>query len=387
MQKLVLSFILLIVLGCNDSRQLKSIVIEKERSAILQRGERALLESPLTITAFLCERSSGEPNDFYSEGDYWWPDPQNPEGPYIRRDGETNPDNFVAHRHAMIRFNTLVADLTSAWLITSDEKYICHLLSHINAWFIDPDTRMNPHLLYAQAIKGISSGRGIGIIDTIHLLEVVQSLIVLENSGMLPDNVRIETKKWFMEYLTWLTTHPFGRDEMNAKNNHGTCWAMQVAQFARYTENKKLTDFCRKRFKEVLLPSQLAADGSFPLELKRTKPYGYSLFNTDAMATICHILSDDKNNLWTFQTSEGASMKQAVAWIYPYIKNKSAWPYAQDVMHWEEWPVAHPALLFAAYSDYNADYINTWLQLEHYPENEEVIRNMPVLHPLLWLNR
>lgn len=387
MQKLVLSFILLIVLGCNDSRQLKSIVIEKERSAILQRGERALLESPLTITAFLCERSSGGPNDFYSEGDYWWPDPQNPDGPYIRRDGETNPDNFVAHRHAMIRFNTLVADLTSAWLITSDEKYICHLLSHINAWFIDPDTRMNPHLLYAQAIKGISSGRGIGIIDTIHLLEVVQSLIVLENSGMLPDNVRIETKKWFMEYLTWLTTHPFGKDEMNAKNNHGTCWVMQVAQFARYTENKKLTDFCRKRFKEVLLPSQLAADGSFPLELKRTKPYGYSLFNTDAMATICHILSDDKNNLWAFQTPEGASMKQAVAWIYPYIKNKSAWPYAQDVMHWEEWPVAHPALLFASYSDYNADYINTWLQLEHYPENEEVIRNMPVLHPLLWLNR
>ena len=74
---------------------------------------------------------------------------------------------------------------------------------------------------------------------------------------------------------------------MNAANNHGTCWVMQVAAFAKFTGNQKLLEFCRERYKNVLLPNQMAADGSFPQELRRTKPYGYSIFNLDAMATIC----------------------------------------------------------------------------------------------------
>ena len=85
----------------------------------------------------------------------------------------------------MIRFSSLVGDLTSAWLVTKDEKYIRQAVKHIRAWFIAPETRMNPDLQYAQAIKGIVTGRGIGIIDTIHLLEVVQSLIRMEEAGVL----------------------------------------------------------------------------------------------------------------------------------------------------------------------------------------------------------
>ncbi len=74
-------------------------------------------------------------------------------------------------------------------------------------------------------------------------------------------------------------THKYSNDEMNARNNHATCWVMQVAAFARLTGDQEILDFCRKRYREVLLPNQMATDGSFPEELKRTKPYGYSLFN------------------------------------------------------------------------------------------------------------
>lgn len=137
------------------------------RTEIVIRGDKALAEEPVTITAYRAERSAGGIHDFYSEGDYWWPNPINPDSAYIRRDGQTNPDNFVAHRHAMIRFSSLVGDLTSAWLVTKDEKYIRQAVKHIRAWFIAPETRMNPDLQYAQAIKGIVTGRGIGIIDTI----------------------------------------------------------------------------------------------------------------------------------------------------------------------------------------------------------------------------
>lgn len=338
-----------------------------------------LAEDNPDVRRYICK------HDFYSEGDYWWPNPINPDSAYIRRDGQTNPDNFVAHRHAMIRFSSLVGDLTSAWLVTKDEKYIRQAVKHIRAWFIAPETRMNPDLQYAQAIKGIVTGRGIGIIDTIHLLEVVQSLIRMEEAGVLAVEDVAGSRAWFSDYLKWLTTHPYGVDEMNAKNNHGTCWVMQVAQFAKYTGDKEILDFCRNRYRSVLLPSQMAEDGSFPLELKRTKPYGYSLFNLDAMATICHILSDGEDDLWQYSMNDGRNMQKAVAWLFPYIADKSSWPFAEDVMFWDEWPVAQPALLFSICNTSNRTYLEIWKSLEHFPTNDEVIRNLPIRHPLLWL--
>ena len=236
---LLISATILVCCRCSDGTRLQKRVSDLLHTEIITRGDLALTQEPVTITSFVAERSAGGVHDFYSEGDYWWPDPVNPDSAYIRRDGETNPDNFVAHRHAMIRFSSIVGDLTSAWIVTKDEKYIVQALKHIRAWFIDPETRMNPDLQYAQAIKGIVTGRGIGIIDTIHLLEVVQSLIVMEQAGLLSNEDAVATKDWFSNYLYWLTNHPYGKDEMNAKNNHGTCWVMQAAQFAKYTGKER----------------------------------------------------------------------------------------------------------------------------------------------------
>jgi len=365
----------------NDRAQLKEVL----GSAILERASVNMREEPATVTSFIAERSTGTVHDFYSEGDYWWPDTLNPSGPYIRRDGETNPDNFVAHRHAMIRFSMIVGNLTSAYLLTSDKKYIEPAMNHVRAWFIHEDTRMNPHLLYAQAIQGIATGRGIGIIDTIHLIEVVQSLIRLEEKGLLSQADLEGTKSWVRAYLTWMSTHKYGIDEMNATNNHGTCWAMQAAIFARYVGDKEMMDTCSDRFKSIFLVEQMKEDGSFTRELDRTKPYGYSLFNLDAMATLCQILSTPRNNLWEYTTPDGKNMQKGIEFMYPFIVDKSAWPYPADVMYWEEWPVAQPALLFAWAAYKNESYFNTWRVLEHFPENEEVIRNLPIRNPVIWL--
>ena len=359
-------------------------VKQLDRDRVLKAADAFLAEKPITVTAQSSPRSAGGPHDFFSEGDYWWPNPADPTGPYIQKDGLTNPDNFVAHRLAMIRLSTHVATLTSAWRITGDTKYADHALTHLRAWFIDPATRMNPNLQYAQAIKGITTGRGIGIIDTIHLIEVAQSAQLLEHAGLLKGDDLSATKKWFADYLTWLTTSKNGKDEMNAKNNHGTCWVMQVAAFARFTGDEKTLALCRTRFKDVLLPTQLAPDGSFPLELKRTKPFGYSLFNLDAMATCAHLLSTKDDNLWTFTTPDGRTLRKAIDFMTPYLRDKSKWPHKPDVMFHEFWPVRSPALLFAAIAYNDQSYYDLWKTLEPNPTNEEVIRNLPLRQPLLW---
>ena len=356
------------------------------KADVLKEAAWALQQQPITVTAESCTRSAGGKHDFYSEGDYWWPNPQNPDGPYIQKDGLTNPQNFVDHRLAMIRFSRIIGALASAYKITGDKKYVQQALWHLKAWFINQETLMNPNLQYAQAIKGIATGRGIGIIDTIQLMEVVKGLEAMQSSPLIDKQTMNGIKDWFSQYLNWLTTHPYGKDEMNAKNNHGTCWTMQAACFAKFTGNKEIMNFCRNRFKEVLLPSQIAVDGGFPLELKRTKPYGYSIFNLDAMTTICQLLSDKTDNLWTYQTSDGRSIKKGIEFLYPYLKEKNTWPYPHDVMHWESWPVAQPSLVFGAAAYGNADWLNIWKKLEHSPADEEIIRNLPVRHPLIWLN-
>jgi len=356
------------------------------RQEILAEASWAMQQQPVTVTASVCPRSAGGEHDFYSEGDYWWPDPDHPDGPYIQRDGMTNPDNFAAHRKAMVRLSRVVGSLASAYKITGDEKFVRHAFAHIDAWFVNPSTKMNPSLLYAQAIKGRVTGRGIGIIDTIHLMEVAQGILVMARSPGADSRVLSAAKDWFREYVTWLRTHSYGQDEMKAKNNHGTCWVMQVASFAKLTGDKETMSFCRDRFKKVLLPDQMAVDGSFPLELRRTKPYGYSLFNLDAMAMVCQILSDDSDNLWTFETPDGKSLPKGIAFLYPYVADKSKWPYPKDVMYWDDWPVAHPFLVFGSVRFGEPRWFDTWRRLDHSPEVEEVLRNLPVRNPVIWFD-
>jgi hypothetical protein len=375
----------LLITGCFDEVSKVPYISQQEQDYITGTATAYLDSLPVTVTATVCGRSAGGPHDFYSEGDYWWPNPEDPEGPYIRKDGETNTDNFVAHRHAMIRLSRIVGMQTSAYLLTGDKKFAEAALEHLDAWFVNPETLMNPSLLYVQAIKGRVTGRGIGIIDAIHLIEVARSVEILEQNQAVDQQSVDEVKAWFDKFVEWLTTHPYGIDEMNTKNNHATCWVMQVGAFARLAGNDEVLELCRNRFKNILLPNQMAVNGSFPLELERTKPYGYSLFNLDAFFTAAEILSDDTNNLYDFTTPDGKNLQKGAAFLFPFVKDKSTWPYRQDVMYWEEWPVRHPFLLFAGKAYDKNDYIELWKTLEGYPQTGEVLRNLPVRNPLLWL--
>ena len=367
------------------SSSLSQKVIENVRKETIEKADKMLMDRPVTVTSTSCKRSDGGTHDFYSEGDYWWPDPSNPTSPYIQKDGQTNPENFVDHRLAMIRLSDITATLTSAWILTGNKKYARQVLKHFNAWFVNPSTRMNPNMLYAQAIWGRFTGRGIGLIDAYHLVEVAQSAKILINNHAIPEKDAVKIKTWFSSFLTWMTTHPYGIDEMNAKNNHGTCWAVTAAAIADLTGNEEVRQICVLRFKTILLPSQMDPDGSFPEELKRTKPYGYSLFNIDAMCNLAQILSTRDDNLWEFKTDDGKSLKKGMEFIYPFIADKSKWPFAKDIFIWHEWPVRQSSLLFAGLAYENDLYISTYLQLPANPSHPEIIRNLPVRHPVIWL--
>jgi hypothetical protein len=212
--KLLLVRILIVGLLANSvmAQQLKVDVAVIERARVLKAANQYLNEKPITVTDSSSPRSAGGVHDFFYEADYWWPDPKNPDGPYIQRDGMSNPGNFVEHRRALMRLSVQVPALVAAWRLTKNKRYAVKAAEHLRAWFVDERTRMNPNLQYAQAIHGITTGRGTGIIDTIHLVEVARAIEVLKDSSALSMTELGAITQWYKDYLTWMTTIKNGTD-------------------------------------------------------------------------------------------------------------------------------------------------------------------------------
>jgi len=368
----------------SQSQTIYEMIVEQDREWVLASADTMMNKIPRSVTEAFCERSEGGNHDFYSEGDYWWPNPEDPDGPYIRKDGMTNPENFVLNRQAMREMSMNVATLTAAYKLTQDEMYGMNALYHLHNWFINPETRMNPNMAYAQAIKGRVPGRGVGLIDGIHFVEPAQAIILYRRAGLLSTEEFAQYVSWFDEFLDWIMTHEYGIDERERTNNHGSCWVLQASIYAKLTENEEVLGYCRDRYKTVLLTNQMSPDGSFHLELSRTKPYGYSLFNMDIMASVCHILSTEADNLWTFSLEDGRGMARGMEFITPFIADKSKWAYEPDVMYWDQWPARHPALLFAGSALSRDDYIELWKQFPPLPGTQEGLRNFPLRMPVLW---
>ncbi len=362
------------------------LVAKTDRARVIAAANRYLSEQPVTVTAAHSDRSSGGAHDYFSEGDYWWPDAKNPGGPYIRRDGFSNPANFNTHREALIRLSLIAPALAAAWRLTKDKRYAAHFVKHLRAWFVDPATKMNPNLEYAQAIFGVSKGRGTGIIDTLHLVEVVRAMRVLEAAHGITAADVTPIRAWFADYVNWMATSANGKEEEAAKNNHGTCWVLQVAEFSQFARRSDLTVLCIDRFLSAIVPDQIAKDGRLPLELARTKPYSYSLFDADVLSGICQSLAAPHNDLWRFKGPNGAGVGDVVAFLFPYIADKSKWPFPKDVEHFDDFPARRPCLLFAGEALAHPEYIDVWRRLDADPIVPEVIRNMPIRQPLLWVD-
>jgi hypothetical protein len=357
-----------------------------DHDRIVKLADSCLDTKPISLRDYPAPVDYAGPGDFYSMADYFWPNPQTKDGlPYINKDGQSNPNNFFEHRNMVKKLRDATAALAAAYAVTGDEKYSRKAVDLLKVFFLDKDKRMNPHLAYAQAVPGVSKGRSYGIIDTLHLAEVSLAIEALQSSkAMSPENLS-GLKRWFADYIQWMTTNPNGIKEMNAGNNHSVAYMVQWAAFARLTGDHETLDKIRSRYRDIIVPGQMAADGSFPRELGRTKPYGYSIFQLDNMTLLCQLLSTDKDNLWAFKLPDGRGIERAMDFMFVYLKDKSKWPYTPDIEHFKEWPVRQPCLLLAGYALDRPDYLALWKTLNPDPTDLEVRRNMAVTQPLLWL--
>jgi hypothetical protein len=271
----------------------------------------------------------GDKHDYMSQAPYWWPDPSKPNGlPYIRRDGQRNPElNKISDASAMDDMVGDVEILSLAFYFTGDEKYARHAAALIRTWFVDPKTRQNPNLNFAQGIPGISSGRGIGLIETRDLYRVIDASVLLERSASWTAADISSLKRWFADYLQWMTTSPVGLDEADERNNHGTYYDVQVLAYAIYTGQK---DLARKQIEvsKSRIRSQIEPDGSQLHELDRTLSWDYTNMNLFGFFTIARLAEHVDADLWNFET-DGRGIKKAFLWTLPYVRDEKKWTYQQ----------------------------------------------------------
>jgi len=296
---------------------------------LMSRAE-SLLHSPLeTVTAKTRLPASGNPHDYYSIGTYWWPDESREAGlPWVRRDGQTNPqtqDDSTDTRR-LERLCEGAATLSLAWFFTQDARYAELLAAQIRYWFLDVDTRMNPHLNFGQAIPGVVDGRGTGLIDTRLLWQVIDAIGLVGCAEVLTPQEISEIKQWFKTFNHWMYHSDVGHAEYVWHNNHGTWYDVQRVVNALFTGELALAEKVLRQSVTQRLAAQIARDGKQHMELERTLPFHYSLFNLEAHLLLCRYAESLGDDRWQ-RVQDGRSLQPAIDYLLPFIRHPERWPY------------------------------------------------------------
>lgn len=303
------------------------------RAALLARAQSALArKTAYTVVDKTHLPASGDKHDYMSMGPYWWPDPQSKDGlPYIRRDGRFNPerDSEAFDVSDLGDMSQDVQALSLAYYFTGEKRYALKAGELLRVWFIDPATRMNPNFNHAQAIPGRVSGRAEGVIDAHRLSGVVESIGLLRTSSALSKREHAALEHWFAELVTWMDTSPIGIEERAARNNHGLYYDTLISHFALFARMDAKAREVTNRARALRLDTQIAADGSLPLELTRTRSLHYVTWTLSAAFDLAAQGQCVGVDLWNHRGPQGQSLRAAVDFLLPYAGREDTWPYPE----------------------------------------------------------
>jgi hypothetical protein len=350
-----------------EAEPIHSAIVRKESWTIepVRRlradAERRLKEGPWTVTS---DRPLGltlDIHEYYSEAPYWWPQPDDPKAPYVRKDGQVNTGRFQANKIGLSAMADAVFSLGTASYLLDDPRYAQRAARIIRVWFLDPKTRMNPSMDNAQAIRNLNSGRGAGIIDGRAFIRALQGIEFLAQTGNWDPKDQAALKKWFQEYLHWLLTSSRAEDEMHSGNNHASWWAAQTAAVASFVDDEAALKTVFNFYRDHIFSKQIRPDGSAPREELRTRSLSYSAFNLEAYAIICRIAQLRGVDLWSVKARGNATIATVVDYLQPYLADPKKWGKEQIIEFSND---SVDSLAFGGMGLKKAEYIALFRKLE-----------------------
>lgn len=307
----------------------KSAPLQASLQVLEARAQKWLSKGPWSVTTKENVPPSGDVHDYTSQAPYWWPSDTPDGSPYVQRDGQKNPEVYqYSDRVGGERVLKSAFDLTLAWFYTRKEAYSIHAAHILRTWFLSPSTRMNPNLNHAQMIPFANDGRCIGIIDfSQSYSRLLDAAVIL--AGDAPGWTKADDqgfREWNVAFLEWLTNSKFGIQESNQTNNHGVFAAMQKAAIARFLGEHDQVQAELQRI-QGHIDTCVAADGSQPEELKRTRSWHYSVFNLLAFTRAAAVGAKAGVDIWSYRGPEGQSIMKAIEFIIPAATLESPWNY------------------------------------------------------------
>ncbi|KFK96406.1 alginate lyase [Serratia sp. Ag1] len=298
-------------------------------NALIAKADKALGKPLYSVMDKSLTAASGDKHDYYSFPPYWWPDPAKKDGlPYVRKDGETNPaaNSDATDKKRLNSMSDDVWTLALAWQFSQKPAYAEKARDQLVNWFINPQTRMNPNLQYAQAIPGINDGRGIGLIDSRALVEVIDVVELLRPAKVLSEEDYQKIKQWYGDFYQWMTSSQNGFEEDNWHNNHGTYFDLQAASFALFSGNlpeaKKRLQITQLR----RIASHFDIEGRQMAELERTRPWHYSNFHLEAYNKLGRLGEVAGVDVWNF-TLDDHSLRKGYSYIAGFVNSDAPWPW------------------------------------------------------------
>lgn len=359
-----------------DSSQLAKVKVKylengefkKEIETLKYLADEAYNGESYTITKYSAPSAKGATiNDYYSDSPYWWPVEGEPNLPYIRRDGERNPDRFTEHKNELSKFYKGILALTFCNYFSDNSKYEEKVNDLLKIWFIDKSTRMNPNLKYSQLIRNRTRARGVGIIDGRRLAILTEAILLLKNYGKIDKKVYTGIKEWYAEYLDWLSTSFYGLDEKNRGNNHGTWWAVQISAISSFLQIEDNIKFIDSHSKQFLLDNQIDSNARQPLEEERTRSLDYSVFNLTAHSYIStSLLKHDIDN-WNYVNKNGKTLVNVIDYLLPFIESLKNWKIKQINKYNNSKPIF---MGFAGLDLQNREYLELYNKLSKYDEED-----------------
>jgi len=305
-------------------------VTQKAYRHLLSTADFALtIKAPSVIDKTFIPPSNNK-HDYLSISRYWWPNPQTPNGlPWIRKDGVTNPNTQTddVDRNRLGKATNAIKNLSLAYYFSNDEKYAKKSVELISTWFLNKQTKMNPHFTYSQSVPGNPDGRRSGILDGRLIPErVLDSLTLLSTSHYWTAEKNTQMNLWLTDYLIWLTESKLGKLGAKQTNNHGSWYRFQVAALAWYLKKETLLIGAINDAKNSF-NGQFTAEGAQEHELQRTRGFFYSCFNLTALSRIAAIAEKSNLSLWQYKSSKGRTLKGAIDYLMPVTRGET-WPHS-----------------------------------------------------------
>lgn len=312
--------------------QTETSVSDQRKAQLIKNADRIVEANRIRSVTNKQKSLTGDIHDYESMAIYYWQDPANPNGKYILKDGQRNPEYELYSTTELYALSDNMRDLGIAYYLTGDKKYAEYAIRQFKAWALDEKTYMKPNFEYGQVIPGSSYKKGNvgGMSEAYLMVDMIEMISLLKDNKMIDRKTDKALKAWFKEFAHWMTTSNIGKITHDVEDNIGIMYDIMLYRISAYVGDKKACKRIANEFTVNRLNKSIAEDGRMPQELKRATSMTYSIYNLKHILDFCQMLN---RNGVDYYSENQQRLDAAINFIMYSIEHKDTYQY-QEIGNW-----------------------------------------------------